>query len=252
MEFHLPLVTAHSGCEDTPENSLESLLAGIDAGADVAEVDVRSSTGGIPILMHDKVPPEAETPSDVIALDTALDLIRSGGIMLILDLKDDECIDVAVGLVRQRDLAGRVIVSGCGPARASLVRTLAPELPVLLNIGVPADDLSDDLYAVFFADACRSAIERGCCGINVDFRACRPPLVAYAHKHYLPVSVWTVEQEHDMRRMIGMGVHSIMDLPRFCGQVIWLRLPNPGGYLDTTSSRETQPRPSSWLVLGGH
>ena len=115
-----PLVTAHSGCENTPDNSLESLLAAIAAGADVAEIDVRSSTDGIPILMHDEVPAEIENPNALMTLTEVLDLIQSGKIMLNLDLKDDRCVDEVATLVRQRGLGGRVVLSGCRPARVGL------------------------------------------------------------------------------------------------------------------------------------
>ena len=49
----LPYITAHSGCEGTPDNSLESVRAGVDLGADFVEVDVRLDPEGTPRLTHD-------------------------------------------------------------------------------------------------------------------------------------------------------------------------------------------------------
>ena len=37
------MITAHSGCEGTPENSLASIEKGIALGADCVEIDVRDS-----------------------------------------------------------------------------------------------------------------------------------------------------------------------------------------------------------------
>ena len=48
------LVVAHRGASaDQPENTLEAFDAAIDAGADVIELDVRLSSDGVPVVMHD-------------------------------------------------------------------------------------------------------------------------------------------------------------------------------------------------------
>ena len=38
----MTLITAHSGCEGTAPNSLDHILAAIDSGAEMIEVDIRS------------------------------------------------------------------------------------------------------------------------------------------------------------------------------------------------------------------
>ncbi len=234
MMCHLPLVTAHSGCEDTPENSLESLMAGIAAGADTVEIDVRATRDGTPILMHDQfvrrngtdVPVEqldidelnaicshahAESPvgSAITTLEQALDLVSSRPIMVNLDLKDDGCIDGVVELVRRHGHGERVILTGCTPARATVLRAVAPELPVLLNAQTPSEPITAKAYIQFVENTCRSAIRHHCCGINVPFHSCRRELVIHGRRRYLPVSVWTVDDTRGMRKMIAMGVHSI-------------------------------------------
>ncbi|MGI6439175.1 MAG: glycerophosphodiester phosphodiesterase family protein [Sphaerochaetaceae bacterium] len=47
------VITAHSGCENTPLNSLESVLKGIEVGSDAVEIDIRSSHDKKPVLSHD-------------------------------------------------------------------------------------------------------------------------------------------------------------------------------------------------------
>ena len=47
-------VTAHTGCEDTADNSLEAISAGIAAGADIVEFDLRFDSEGKGILSHDE------------------------------------------------------------------------------------------------------------------------------------------------------------------------------------------------------
>ena len=220
MTSLLPLVTAHSGCEDTPENSLESMLAGIAAGADTVEIDVRATGDGTPILMHDPFVGRGGTDIavqqlsinelDAIAtLEQALDLVASYDVMVDLDLKDDGCIEGVVRLVRSHGLGEKVILTGCTPARARVLRTLAPELPVLLNAEVPTGPIATDAYTRFVKHTCRTAIEHHCCGINVHFDGCREELVTHGRRRYLPVSVWTVDDDRDMHEMVRLGVHSI-------------------------------------------
>jgi glycerophosphoryl diester phosphodiesterase len=49
-----PIVVAHRGASvEQPENTIEAFEAAIDAGADAVEFDVRLTTDGVPVVMHD-------------------------------------------------------------------------------------------------------------------------------------------------------------------------------------------------------
>jgi glycerophosphoryl diester phosphodiesterase len=50
-----PLITAHSGCMNTLDNTLESVETGLRLGADVVEEDIRVTKDGIPVLSHDDI-----------------------------------------------------------------------------------------------------------------------------------------------------------------------------------------------------
>ena len=215
MTHPLPLVTAHSGCENTPENSLESMVAGIAAGADTVEIDVRATRDGTPILMHDPYvlrkgtdiavgeleihelnsdgadndPASSGRRRAVTALEQALELIGSYDVTVNLDVKDDLCIEGVVRLIRRHDLCEMVVLTGCPPARADILRSLAPELPVLLNAEAPPGDLSEGDYSRFVDLTCQLATRHHCCGINVAFHECRPELMIHGFQRYLPISV---------------------------------------------------------------
>ena len=50
--FTLPhgfTITAHTGCEGTPDNSLDSIRAGVAAGADIVEIDLHFLPDGTPV-----------------------------------------------------------------------------------------------------------------------------------------------------------------------------------------------------------
>jgi glycerophosphoryl diester phosphodiesterase len=51
-----PFVSAHRGYSTkAPENTLPALEAAFKAGSDIAEIDVRMTVDGNPVLLHDAV-----------------------------------------------------------------------------------------------------------------------------------------------------------------------------------------------------
>ena len=137
------LITAHTGCNGTPHNTIESILAGAAWGADINEIDVRATRDEIPVLWHDdalatkkgiiKVEDltfreieelsgagEIEFPHPegrITPLEEVFDAVAGKGIRLNMDLKDDECIVPVAKMVKTRDLAEDVVFSGCGKVR---------------------------------------------------------------------------------------------------------------------------------------
>jgi len=229
-----PLVTAHTGCENTPDNTVASIMRGITSGADIVEIDVRSTADGHPILMHDEclqigshgaVPVSQISLADLLTLEErgkitfsrpsmeitvfedALDLAKESGIILNIDLKDSATVNALIRRIITRNMEDYTVISGCNRERATLVKQEYPAVQVLLNVEDNPEDAPD--YQSFVQHACNSARQAGCCGINIDFHHCQSQLVEYARLRYLPVSVWTVDREQDMSAMIDLGVHSI-------------------------------------------
>ena len=234
--YHRPFITAHTGCEGTPRNSLASIVAGIAAGADAVEVDVRATSDGYPVLVHDETvtgddgvtrPVEQLTLDElhavtrdgndaaggrsepVIALADALSLARERNIDINIDLKDDLCIPGVIAEIERLDVSELVVLSGCTRERAATITGRHPEVRVLLNTDEPGAGGHEGDYDSFVAAVCRDAIYAGCCGINIDFRVCRDELVLFARRRFLPVSVWTVNSAEEMVQMMELGVFAI-------------------------------------------
>lgn len=245
---HVPVITAHTGCEGTVHNSLESITAGKSAGADAVEVDIRATEDGVPVLLHDGVvrlrdgsekpiaemslaevravgraagagsagepgPGRAAGPGrsrgPVIELRDALALARDEGVILNLDLKDDAGIPRVLAHLEEFGMRDDVVFSGCSRRRAESITSRLRGARVLLNAGELSADADRDSYRDFVIHNYRAAVEAGCCGINIDYRNCREELVAYAGRRLLPVSVWTVNTVEEMRRMTELGVFAI-------------------------------------------
>ena len=79
------LVIGHRGAAGlAPENTLESLRAGKDAGADILEFDVRLTSDGVPILCHD-----AALHGRSVRKSTLADLKRTGPVVTLASVLDE-------------------------------------------------------------------------------------------------------------------------------------------------------------------
>ena len=77
------LITAHSGCEGTPDNSIIHIACALRCGVDALEIDVHPGKDGIFYLSHD----EAEDCSFCPSLRDAFTLIQGSGMKINCDLK---------------------------------------------------------------------------------------------------------------------------------------------------------------------
>lgn len=229
-----PLIVAHAGCEGTPPGSLESAVAGYEAGADLVEVDLRVTKDGVVVLRHDAevladgraVPISSMDYATLASLDRAgrlgvnedgpltrlaevIELARRRGGRLNLDIKEDAAVAPALELVRAAEMESALIFTGCEAERARLVRQSCPDAQVLLNLSDDEYELARRDYSRFVRAICESAVRTGCCGLNVHFAVLSEELLDRAAYRFLPVSVWTVDEPSDQKRAIDFGVHSI-------------------------------------------
>ncbi len=230
------LVTAHDGCEGTPSNTLDSVREGIASGADIIEVDVRATKDGIAVLSHSStiktvsgktIPLSEMVFNDILKLekdkeirfehpegkitklDDIIDLIKGSGIVINLDVKEDESIESIVKTINDQKMLDNVFISGCERIRASFFKHNYPEFQVLLNIGTDLSHLvlTDNISAA--KTIYRYASLAGCCGINLPYQFCSSEIVEFMHKRFLPVSVWTVDKPEEMKKIAKMSVFSI-------------------------------------------
>jgi Glycerophosphoryl diester phosphodiesterase len=228
-----PLITAHSGCMNTPDNSILSVETGLKLGADIVEEDVLVTRDGIPVLAHDdnwRMPNGQELKISQLTyeeitglqlkatreeqghairlcrLEEMLLLIQASGKIANLDLKADECIEAVAGLVHKHRMLEQIFLSGCETERALKAQS-NPELKKLLN--AKSDLFLSMEYEAAVVQTCKDALAASCFGININHKFVRPELVNYASSKGLPVYVWTVNEEALMENFVRMGVASI-------------------------------------------
>lgn len=236
MSTYFPLITAHAGCMDMPMNSRESVLAGIEAGADIVEVDVNLTKDDVLVLFHDyqilgssnqqiplseltfeelqrvaASPSVASSPfsKQILRLEEALEIAQHHHVMVNLDLKTPACISSMAEAVRERQMEDLVIISGCPKEYAAYVKQRCPEFQVLLNADTAPSASDSRQYEAYITQTCQEAVLASCCGINIDYRDCQQELLTRARLCCLPVLIYTVDQIPDMERFISSGVHSI-------------------------------------------
>lgn len=181
-----PLITAHTGCMGTPDNSLASAQTALSLGADIIEDDIRVTRDGVLVLSHDDHVPctDGQTGSlssltlqqlndraaePVVLLETVLQLLLSHpGKRMNLDLKTDACIAPVADLVHKLNAAEHVFLTGCPYSRALQAAQQAPSLKKLLNINTDRFLSGDYLSGV--KQACEEAAHAGCFGLNVPYQ----------------------------------------------------------------------------------
>lgn len=219
-----PLITAHTGCMGTPDNSAVSAETGIAHGADIVEDDIRATRDGALVLSHDDgmtfadgtegslsgmtlAELDARLAKPLQLLEPVLKSVADAGRRMNLDVKADDVIESLSDLIERLDLLDRVFLSGCEFPRAIAVSECNPRLRKLLNVDVNA--FTDIPYPDAVKKLCEQALAAGCFGLNLPYQIVRPSLMEAARDVGLDVYVWTVNEEPQMRMLAGMGVRSI-------------------------------------------
>jgi glycerophosphoryl diester phosphodiesterase len=196
------------------ENTLASLRSALDKGADVVEIDVRLTSDGVPVLLHDATlerlwghdAPVASLTADEVfkatdggvpTLAEALAAVRGHGrARLLIDLTGADQAEAAVTAVGASGLGDRAYY--CGELAAiRRVRALdaAAEIALTWKTSArPAPELLAELAPRW---------------LNLRFGLVDPPTVAWARERGLLVAAWTADWERSMDRLLRYGVDAI-------------------------------------------
>jgi glycerophosphoryl diester phosphodiesterase len=222
----MTLITAHSGCMNTSLNSVEGVWKGINAGADIIEVDIRATKDGIVVLLHDEhistgsghyriqdltfeELQKLNRQEDLVQLDEVLPIILEHGRIANLDVKEDHAISHMVRTVERFKMRDNVIITGCEKDRAAYLKDHYRAYQVLLNASAALYKSFDRNYDAFVKQTCEDAIAASCCGININYIMCKQTFIDYSARRCLPVMVWTIDDTEIMERFLNMRVHSI-------------------------------------------
>lgn len=208
------LITAHSGCDGTPDNSLEFISHALQCGADALEVDVRAAADGTLYLSHD----QANTVCPQLA--QAFQMIQNSSMKINCDLKQPDLEEAVLALARKWGAADRLLFSG---SVSMEVMKQNPEIcsRTLLNVRpiLPAEGTdSTERQLEELARTCRAC---GAAVINVSYEMCTDQVLERLRAENIGVSAWTVNEEAAACRLLAHGIYNITS--RRPGMVLALR-----------------------------
>ena len=184
-------VTAHSGCMGFSDNSIEAMEAGVRAGAQIVEFDLRYSADGKPVLSHD-APAGACVP-----LSAAFGFLREHpDVKANVDVKSTEYLETLLPLAQETGVLPQIFLTGVFAQDVPAVREKCPGVPYYLNADIrlrtDVEQLADE------------AKKLGAVGLNVNHKALTEKLVCACRKRGLLVSVWTVNRTHRAKRVLAL------------------------------------------------
>ncbi len=207
------MITAHSGCDGTPDNSIAFLRYAAGTGVDCLEVDVRLNSHGTLVLAHDT---EAVDPP---TLQQAFGIIRSvPGLLLNCDLKKHGLEQAIWRLAKEERVSDRLIYSGDvsaaamadEPAMAAAVRwyfNLELRFPRIYTD--PSDGLGacSAAYVALELGKTMRMVHADC--LNLNWKLWSTALWDALLRAKIPLSVWTPDSEAHLRFFLGQGVANI-------------------------------------------
>lgn len=239
-----PLVFAHRGAKRVaPENTLPAFEAAIRLGADGIELDVQYSSDGKLVIFHDlnlektsngtgrlTAHPFEElrrldagsyfgpefAGTQIPALDEVLDLAK-GKLLVNIELKSLDISGAKLGVdvgeaVRAHGMVDDVVISSFNPFVLRRSKLAGPEIEHALLLDLDTSGWTRWGFTLRYSRAD---------GVHPETRMVDAAYVAAAHKRKMPVRVWTVNEEAEMRRLAGLGVDAIIsDTPDVALQLI--------------------------------
>lgn len=208
-----PKLIAHTGCEGTSYNSLESCEAGMQAGGTILEVDVRVTKDHVAVLQHDDEPSVSrlnygqllETGQEPETLKRVLTRFSQLPVAFNLDLKTEDAAVAAIADVTATSAWSRVWFTGATGliANSGYSRHVMWNLPKLSEL----DEVS---YRQQAAELCQRAAESNFGGVNLHYECCRPDLVQQAHLHGLQVWIYTLPYDQALFfKYVNMGLDAV-------------------------------------------
>jgi glycerophosphoryl diester phosphodiesterase len=214
-----PLRVGHRGAPAlAPENTIASLLAAIDRGVDLVEMDVLAVEGRLR-LAHGPERVTDESPS----LEEALELVGLRDLGVILDLKSTGIEETVVSLVKARGLVERTVVASFRASSLQKTKDLEPCLTTGLaypfdRAGIAERREFQPLIRAGLA-VLRRTLPARIGGMLARARAdaallhhtlISTRLAERCHSRGTAVLAWTLEDEEEVQRVLAAGVDGVI------------------------------------------
>jgi len=201
-EFNLPAnftYTAHTGCEGTKENSLESIEKGYENGADIVEFDLNFDESGNPVLCHD------EPEGGEVTLDEAFSKVSEyENLKVNVDAKSDLYLEKVKPLAEKYGISDRIFFTGIKDEFVENARKTGVDYYLNIDVENPTKHSEEYLLSLI-----KKVKEAGAIGINFNKNNASSELVEAFHENRLLVSIWTVDSKTELFEILLLSPDNI-------------------------------------------
>jgi len=210
------LKVGHRGAKAyEPENTIRSFKKAIELGVDAVELDVRKTSDGKLIVIHDSnVEKTADGEGEVCeltlgevkelnlekgekipTLDEALDFL-DGKVKILIELKESGYEEEVLGLVRDKGLNEQVVI-------------VSFKEDVLKRIRALDSNIETGFIYARYRKPLEKAVELKTDYILPLYHFTHSSTVKKAHEMGLKVIVWTINKKEDVEKFVRKGVDGI-------------------------------------------
>ncbi len=211
-----------------PENTLAGIDAAIEAGVDAIEIDVRATSDGAVVLLHDetlarvagdprpisavtlaelrevRLAPFGETPPQPIPTLAEVFERIAGRAIVVVEVKQAGIHDLVAADVRSAGCAEWTWIWAFDPAVGTACRQSLPEVPVSLLTA------AGTLERFGHADTpIELAVEAGFAGVSWHHTLVEPSTVQHARRRGLATYCWTPNTPEEIGRVVEAGVDGV-------------------------------------------
>ncbi len=201
-EINLPAnftYTAHTGCEGTKENSLESIEKGYENGADIVEFDLNFDKSGNPVLCHD------EPEGGEVTLDEAFSKVSEyENLKVNVDAKSDLYLEKVKPLAEKYGISDRIFFTGIKDEFVENARKTGVDYYLNVDVENPSKHSEEYLLSLI-----KKVKEAGAVGINFNKNNASSELVEAFHENGLLVSIWTVDSKTELFEILLLSPDNI-------------------------------------------
>ena len=193
--------TAHTGCVDSKDNSLESIEKGAENGAKIVEFDLNFTADKTPILSHD------DPKGGEVTLEQAFEKLSEYETLgANVDVKNTANLAGVQALAEQYGLLDRIFYTGIALSDVEAVRRNSPKIRYFLNVNI---EKSKNRDADYIASLVRTVSDCGAIGINFSKKYATKEIVDAFHDAGLLVSIWTADSDYDIYRILALAPDNI-------------------------------------------
>ena len=136
-------------------------------------------------------------------LQEIMDLAKESTAGLYLETKNPELYpphleSTVIQIIRRNGFEKRVVIQSFNPRSVERVKALDPSIPAALLIDALENDPVEATVKIHANE------------IAIDHNLVTRDIIQKAHERGLTVAVWTVDEHEDLKRMIALGVDTII------------------------------------------